>query len=124
MSVLWAERQRRTNYLVRKVSDYLFKQPRISADQLYGLSQLTWITSGYTGNRAPYIKSCKIPAFERIFQKNYRSIEEISIDVSRILHDNSCIELINSDTGFTGFYNAYRNSALDWTRENLTSSPP
>lgn len=121
MSANWANRQRRSNYLARTVAKYLFAQPNVNATQLYGLSKLSWITDSYEGNNASYIKSCKIPALENIFNKNYQpfSLEVISEDIAKILGDKHIIELIQQDTGFTNFYKAYRNSVLNWLESNI-----
>jgi hypothetical protein len=71
MSEKAANRQRRTNQLVRAAAGYLFKQKTISPDQLYGLCKLTWITDSYEGPNAAYVNSTKKPALGEIFKRDY-----------------------------------------------------
>lgn len=47
MSKNWAERQCRTNQLVRVLAKYIFKQKNIQSEQHYGLCKLTWITKSF-----------------------------------------------------------------------------
>jgi hypothetical protein len=122
MSEKWAKRQRRTNQLVRAAAGYLFKQKTISPDQLYGLCKLTWIT----GSDTAYINSTKKPALGEIFKRDYSiiSIGEVATDVSAIVGSPSIKHLILSDTGFTNFYKAYRNTAREWIGDNFDSVLP
>ncbi|SJM93177.1 hypothetical protein CRENPOLYSF2_3120004 [Crenothrix polyspora] len=119
MSEIWAERQRRTNQLVRIAAEYIFNQEIVTSEQLYGLCQLTWITKSKKNNNA-YIKSTKIPALEHVFQMDFprMPIEEIAEEVSKILKKPAVKELIISHTGFTNFFKVYRNSSLEWIKKN------
>ncbi len=125
MSVDWANRQRQTNYLVRRIADYVFKQPKITHSQLYGLSKLSWITNSYEGENASYIVSTKIPALGNIFNKDYNSssLEQVSQDIAEILHDTSVAKMVQEHTGFINFYKAYRNSSLEWVTNLNTLLP-
>jgi len=71
------------------------------------------------GNDASYIYSTKIPALGQIFQKDYSqaTLEEVAADVSSFLGTASK-ELVQSHTGFTNFYKAYRNSSEKWISQN------
>lgn len=124
MSAEWAERQRRTNRLARRLAKHVFTQRKIAARQLFGLSKLAWITRG--DESESYIKSTKIPALSDIVGKDYssQSLEQVAEDISRILKDRSLIELICAHTGFTNFYNAYRNSAGNWVETNKAKLLP
>ena len=126
MSVDWANRQRQTNYLVRRIADYIFQQPKITPDQLYGLSKLSWITNSYEGKNASYISSTKIPALESIFNKDYKflSLAQVSKDIAGILNDPSVVKMVQEHTGFTNFYKAYRNSSLLWVKSNFKTLLP
>lgn len=126
MSVEWANRERQTNYLARRIAEYVFQQPKITPIQLYGLSQLSWITSSYEGENAGYIASTKIPALGNIFNKDYESLslEEVSLDIAAILDDASIAEMVQQHTGFTNFYAAYRNSSLEWVKSNFNTLLP
>ncbi|MDX1811381.1 MAG: hypothetical protein R3240_05505 [Gammaproteobacteria bacterium] len=126
MSVDWANRQRNTNYLVRKIAGYVFEQPEVTPRQLYGLSKLSWITNSYEGENAGYIASTKIPALEDIFGRSYNnfSLEKISQDIALITEDPSIAKMVQTHTGFTNFYKAYRNSSLGWLEANFNTLLP
>lgn len=126
MSVDWANRQRNTNYLARKIAGYVFDQYEVTPTQLYGLSKLSWITNSYEGENASYIRSTKIPALEDIFSRDYKSLslEQVSQDVAQILKDTSIAKMVQEHTGFTNFYKAYRNSSLAWVEANFNTLLP
>lgn len=121
MSEKWTGRKRRTNHLVRTISDTLLKQRRILPEQLHALCRLTWITSNNHGPDAPYVVSTKIPALESILQKQYRkpTLAGVAEDAAQWTGSPLIKKLILGDTGFTNFYKAYRNSSLDWIRNNI-----
>ena len=121
MSENWAERQRRTNQLVRIAADYVFTQKTVLPEQLYGLCKLTWITNNYDGNNPAYIKSTKIPALELICQKDFsdKAIVEVAEEISKILDKPDANKLITAHTGFSNFYKAYRNSSSTWIEKTL-----
>jgi hypothetical protein len=119
----WAERQRRTNRLVRIFANYIFSRGDITSEQLYGICKLTWITSSYDGKAAAYIKSTKIPAIGDVFAFDYsgQSLSDVASDVVTIVNSSESEPLILAHTGFTHFYKAYRNSARDWLIEHHKS---
>ncbi len=121
MSEIWAERQRNTNHLVRKLASYLFSQNSITAKQIYGLSKLSWITDSYDGDSAKYISSTKIPALSDIFgiALPKEDLAKTSKIISSKIDDPSAYQLLISHSGFTNFYKPYRNSVLTWIIENL-----
>ncbi len=125
MSENWAERQRRTNQLTRIAADYIFNKKTVLPDQLHGLCKLTWITNSYSGENPAYIKSTKIPALSSIFQADFSgsSIEQVAEEISNILGFDAS-ELIISQTGFTNFYKAYRNSSSAWIGDNMVTLLP
>jgi hypothetical protein len=116
MSVDWAERQRHTNKMARKVADYLFSKKDITPRQLYGLSKLSWITNSYDGEAPAYIGSTKIPALSDIFEKDFSgyTLDTVATEISRITRDDTIGDLILNHSGFTNFYKAYRNSVYPW----------
>ena len=126
MSESWANRQRRTNQLLRIVAEYLLKQDSVTPDQIYGLCKLTWITNSYSGKNAAYIQSTKIPAFGDIFGRDYSgsTLKEVAVDVSTNMHSPVTTKLLLSHTGFTNFYKAYRNTARKWISDNFTTLLP
>lgn len=119
MSEVWAERQRDTNRLARRLAKYLFQQKNITAAQIYGLSKLAWITKGDEG--VAYIKSTKIPALGYLFEEDFESKSLIEVaKLSAIKANDIDLEkLITYDSGFTNFYNAYRISVLGWIEKHL-----
>lgn len=121
MSVNWAERQRRTNQLARKLAGHVFSQRNVTANQLYGLSKLAWITNSYEGDTAAYITSTKIPALSDVLATDFSNVPlaNVASDASSILGDSSLYTLITGHTGFTNFYKAYRNSVLEWIEDNI-----
>ncbi|MBV2137074.1 MAG: hypothetical protein KUF79_09725 [Candidatus Thiodiazotropha sp. (ex Ctena orbiculata)] len=126
MSQLWAERQRRTNRLVRCCYSHLRLKHRLNAETLYALFQLTWITDSHEDANAGYLRRAKIPALEAIFDQELtsESIESIALELAPRLEARErklATELISKHSGFTNFYKVYRNSALDWVRENVAS---
>ena len=126
MSENWAKRERRTNQLARAAANYLFNQRTQSSNQLYGLCKLTWITNSYEGPQAAYIESTKKPALGEIFERDYlaASMDEVAADISTIVASPAIKPLILSETGFTNFYKAYRNTAREWIDDNLDSVLP
>ncbi|MBU3017980.1 hypothetical protein KO519_09805 [Paraglaciecola agarilytica] len=121
MSEEWAIRQRNTNKLARSVANYVFAQEKISPAQLYGLSKLSWITKNNKDLDASYILSTKIPALGAIFSRDYNgaNITEVAKDIERITRNSNIANEILQHTGFTNFYNAYRNSAYEWIKKNF-----
>lgn len=93
----------------------------VSPDQLHGLCKLTWITNSYEGENPKYIHSTKIPALGQVFQRDYTesTLSEVAADISNILVSSSSNKLVQSHTGFTNFYKAYRNSSEIWIEENF-----
>lgn len=119
MSQAWAERQRRTNRLVRKIAAHVLPlEP--SGDRLLGLCRLTWITDAYEGELPAYIRSTKIPALAEALgtELDGLTLPEVAATVARLLGDPEAAALVLSHTGFTNFYKAYRNSARAWAHEN------
>ncbi len=115
MSEVWAERQRRTNRLVREVARKVLAEP-LDGDRLYGLCRLTWITESYRTKDASYIRSTKIPALGDALQRDFsgQTLDEVATSVAMDLHKLQIDVLVRSHTGFTNFYKAYRKSARDW----------
>lgn len=126
MSEYWAERQRCTNQLLHIIANHLFEGPPVTPIQIYGLCKLTWITASHSGADASYIRSTKIPALSDIFSQDYsrNSLQEIALELAGILNAPEAEKLILNDTGFTNFYNAYRNTAREWIVQNLIEISP
>jgi hypothetical protein len=126
MSENWAERQRRTNQLVRIAADYVFNQKTVLPQHLYGLCKLTWITDGHNVDNLTYIESTKIPALGFIFQKDFsdKTIVEVAEEISNILDQPDVNKLIISHTGFSNIRGVFRNSSLEWIQGNFQKLLP
>lgn len=122
MSVDWADRQRNTNRLVRKIAGHLFTLGDVSARQLYGLSKLAWITNSYEGDAAAYITSTKIPALADVLKTDLsnKSLDEVANLTASRFGDRSLKSLVAGHSGFTNFYKAYRNSVFLWIETNYS----
>ncbi len=120
MSLEWAERQRRTNRLVRRLARHVFDQKIVGARQLFGLSKLTWITNSYASINAGYIASTKIPALGDVVGDDLttRDLNQVACLVSQKLNDPDLHDLILGHSGFTNFYKPYRNSVQGWVEKN------
>jgi hypothetical protein len=120
----WADRQRLTNKLVRFCYNYLSQTNRLNAETIHALCKLTWITGGedHHDNFARLFAT-KIPALETIFLGNYQQggLEDIAKDIQAKsgAPKLKVTPLIMQHTGFTNFYNVYRNSSLTWIKANL-----
>jgi hypothetical protein len=116
----WSERQRNTNRLIRKCTEYLLddNNNELTAEQIYGLCRLTWITKGSEPQSGAYLRSTKIPALNQIFGTSYakESIQDIAADIALMTRIDELKDLIENGTGFTNFYNAYRNSSFAWIK--------
>lgn len=120
MSEEWAERQRQTNRLARRLASHVFAKNEVDAQQIYGLSRLGWITGG--SNTTAYITSTKIPALGDIVgvDLSNRNLEQAAGVVAKKFNDDTLFELVLRPSGFTNFYNAYRNSARIYIQRNYS----
>jgi hypothetical protein len=116
MSLEWANRQRRTNALVRLIARHVLQGGPVTAEQLYGICKLTWITSSFDGEAVAYIQSTKIPALGSALSRDYTNwtLEEVAKDVADTIESEELIPLVQHHTGFTNFYKPYRNSCRQW----------
>lgn len=121
----WADRQRRTNALVRSCYQYLSNGVRLNDKTIHALCELTWITKGSVQDDSGHISSVKMRALSTVFNQDYQQwdLEKIAQDVESKWHLGRAetIRLITQHTGFTNFYNVYRNSSLGWIRRNIKS---
>ena len=127
MSEEWAERQRHTHRLARCLAGYLFTRRKVTTQQLYGLSQLAWITKSHEGTAAGYISRVKIPALGNILGREFSgnpSLDQVAEIVAEEFNDNSLIELVKGHSGFTNFYGAYRKNAFSWIEDNYSTLLP
>jgi hypothetical protein len=123
MSEAWAERERRTNQLVRIAANYVFEHPPVSPDQLYGLCRLTWITESYDDNHAGYVTSVKKPALGQIFGHSFSTtpLTKVAAITAELAETDAIVPLVK---GFTHFYRPYRNTARQWIADNFDALLP
>lgn len=112
----WAPQQRDTNRLVSACADHLMQQDKITGDQLHALCRLTWTTT----SNSRYITSTKLPALADIFGPavDVSSLDKASKDIAALLRTPRA--RISANTGFSNFYNAYRNSSISWVKQHRT----
>ncbi|BDC48786.1 hypothetical protein F183_A11020 [Bryobacterales bacterium F-183] len=122
----WIEREERTNQLVRRLAAWCFLNEQPTAEQIYGLAKLTWITQSYNEIHESYIRSTKIPALGHIFATDFGNapLEEVAGWVASQTKSPELASLIRSHTGFTNLYPAYRNQARKWCHNNYQDLLP
>jgi hypothetical protein len=121
MSENWAARERHTNRLVGAIADHLIAKRTLSAEQIYGLCRLTWITAdGEGADEAPYIKSTKLPALTDIFgpRLDTSSLPAAARNAAAMAGNPELAKLVRGHSGFTHFYAAYRKTVLGWIQAN------
>lgn len=117
----WAQRQRNTNRLARIMAKHVLGKRSPTANHLYALSKLSWITGSSNGTDATYIASTKIPALGELLEENYgrkTKLESVAKDAEEAIGGKEVSRLILGHTGFTNFYNAYRNSVRGWLHDH------
>lgn len=126
MSEEWAERQRHTNHLARRLAGHIFSKQEVTAQQLYGFSRLAWVTSSDRGEAATYVNSTKIPALADVMGVDFSSLtlRQVASQIAQSLDDDPLYDLVLGDSGFTNFYNSYRNSVLTWINDNFSALAP
>jgi hypothetical protein len=123
----WAQRQRDTNRLARIMAGHVLHKRSPTADHLYALSKLSWITDSYDGTDAAYVASTKIPALGELLGRDYKrntTLESVAKDAENEVGGKEVIRLILGHTGFTNFYRAYRNSVRGWMHEHRVKLLP
>ncbi len=123
MSQVWADRQRRTNRLIRALAPGVLEQSPPDPRRLFALCRLTWITATYAETSTTYVGQLKIPALGDALEEDFShlSIDLVAAAVALQLNDPTLEEIVRSHTGFTNFYRAYRNSARGWMETNTAA---
>lgn len=126
MSAQWPIRMRDTARLVRAIAAHTVVKSRPTADQLYGLCKLTWITSAFDGDNPTYIRSTKIPGLGDAFGVDFGNsdLPEVAAEVARMLGTPASRGMVLKHTGFTDLYKAYRNVARGWVADNAARLRP
>lgn len=123
MSQVWADRQRRTNQMLRSVAPDVLEQFPPNPHRLFALCRLTWITAAFDETSATYVERLKIPALGEVLERDFSqmSIDEVAEAAARHLGKPELEAVVKSHTGFTNFYRAYRNSARAWMSHNASA---
>jgi hypothetical protein len=110
----WVQQERDTNRLVSACADHLMQRDKISGEKLHALCRLTWTTA----NPNTSVTSTKLPALQTIFgvHMDASTAEDAAKSIGKVLGMRST--RVSADTGFSNFYNAYRNSSLIWVRQH------
>ena len=123
----WAQRQRDTNRLARILAKHVLNRATPSAGDLYAIAKLSWITDSYEGASPAYIRSTKIPALGELLGVDYgrsTTLATIAAEAVKQVGRKEVAALIQSHTGFTNFYNAYRNSVRKWVKKHHSKLLP
>ena len=119
MSNKWATQERNTNCLARAIAAYIFEHGKPTVRQIYGLAGLAWITNRRDGEVSVTYKVKKLgDALNEDFSS--KSLDDVANEVSQKIGNQSVRKLVLNDTGFTNFYNAYRNSVEGWVKNNYS----
>ena len=118
MSNEWATRERNTNHLARTIAAHIFEHGKPTVRQIYGLAGLAWITISNDEAFAIYKVKMLGNALNEDFSS--KSLDDVANEVSQKIGNQSVRKLVLNDTGFTNFYNAYRNSVEGWVKNNYS----
>lgn len=121
VNMRWLERERRTARLIRAIYDtYRPKGDAPSADLLYALCKLTWITMGRGGTSDDSTRAVAGPAFSLILRDELTaaSMSELVEQLRDHGVDEAIIDLASQPIGITNYYAAYRNNASPWMDKN------
>ena len=123
----WGNRELRTSKLVRLCTEYLLNN-KIDGTSIYGLCMLTWITKSNDPSNGTYIRSTKLPALSYIFKLDFLEMpyEEVGEEIAELTGKKlrEIEELIYNGTGYTNFYNAFRNSSKSWIEKYTDKIEP
>jgi hypothetical protein len=126
----WVDRERRTSRLIRACYQaYWPKKGLPSADLVYSLCQLTWITKGMTewghdvtDNTAAVVA----PALSRLVGVDLKA--ETHQDLSRALRmakaPGAIVKLAAHPIGIVNFYAGFRRIAYRWVKRHLKEIAP
>jgi len=117
----WLDRERRTARLVRAIYDtYRPRGGAASADLLYGLCKLTWITMARGVPSDDSTRAVAGPAFSSILGVELKA--DSTSELVEQLRDHGVAEeiigLASQPIGITNYYAAYRNHASNWMVEH------
>lgn len=120
MAASWKTRQKATRALISAIADDLLPRRNVTADQLYGLCKLTWITRDHLEEDSAYIWSTKLPALRDIFGEDLpaQDLSSAGSSIAERLQHPGAAKLVRAHTGITNFRNAYRNTSRNWLHQN------
>lgn len=121
MSEGWVERERRTARLIRACFAAYVRPTRPTADELYAVCKLTWITKGGYDILPDNTASVVAPALATLtgIELSAGSPSDLAKKLRSHDVDEAVVRLASRPVGFTNFYSGFRNVALSWMQENL-----
>ena len=121
MSEGWVERERRTARLIRACFAAYVRPTRPTAEQLYALCKLTWITKGGDDDLPDNTASVVAPALSTLtgIELSAGSPSDLAKELRSHDVDEAVVRLASRPIGFTNFYGGFRNVARSWIDENV-----
>ena len=112
----WYRKELNTSTLIHAV---MSNRPArsLSAEDIWWLTKLTWITA--TGGQPVELhwQQLKIPALAHIFKKTPQITEDLDATLKTMSLPPVVVAAAAQRTGFSNAYRAYRNSLLHWCEE-------
>ncbi len=111
----WLQRERDTARLVRACYDIYVANQSPSADKLYALCKLTWITRAGS-EVADNTASVVTPALTTLTGQHFaaRNQKQLAKELPQRRLPRDLVSLASRPVGFTNLYPAFRNVALSW----------
>lgn len=117
---VWVERERRTAKLVRACYDALLSTRGVPpADLIHALCRLTWITNG-GGSEYTNTAAVVAPALSTLLGTELEATtpQALARELRRHGAPGAIADLAARPIGFTNYYAAFRNIALEWLRDH------
>lgn len=112
----WDERERRTSKLIRACYATYVAAREPTAEQLYALCKLTWLSKGKGGDLTDNTAAVVAPAFSLLTGREFTATsraelvqELVAIDAPELI-----VSLAAEPVGFVNYYTGFRNIAKVW----------
>jgi len=107
----WLQREYDTWKMIRACFASYIHRKEPTADKLRALCSLTWITKGGNNTRRVTLPALCTLTGKQLNDSNFANL---SANLVKAKVAPATINAAKTQTGFVNFYNAYRNSCLDW----------
>jgi hypothetical protein len=113
----WYETEKRTAVLLKAI---LVSRAlgTLSADDLWCLFRLTWITVNGQDVSPEYWKSLKLPALAQLFKQTPTILNDLPSSIHAMRLPKAVADAAVHETGIVNFRNVWRNSCRSWCRTN------